>query len=151
MPSIELDDTDKAIISELQADGRISYAELAPRIGLSAAATRQRVQRILDAGVVRVVGVTDPTEVGYPTMAMLGVRVEGDARAVADEVAAIDGVIYVVFSSGSFDLLVEVIAAGTGDLLDVINDRVRAVPGVRQVESFLYLGTHTHRFGWEVR
>ena len=149
--TVALDETDKAIIAELQRDGRIAYADLAPRIGLSPAATRQRVQRLLDAGVVNVVGVTDPLALGYPVMAMLGIQVDGDVVRIADAVAAIDGVIYVVLSSGSFDLLVEVIAEETGSLLGVINDRLKAIDGVRRVESFLYFGIHTHRFGWGVR
>ena len=149
--TVALDETDKAIIAELQRDGRIAYADLAPRIGLSPAATRQRVQRLLDAGVVNVVGVTDPLALGYPVMAMLGIQVDGDVVRIADAVAAIEGVIYVVLSSGSFDLLVEVIAEETGSLLGVINDQLKAIDGVRRVESFLYFGIHTHRFGWGVR
>jgi Lrp/AsnC family transcriptional regulator, regulator for asnA, asnC and gidA len=149
--TVALDETDKAIIAELQRDGRIAYADLAPRIGLSPAATRQRVQRLLDAGVVNVVGVTDPLALGYPVMAMLGIQVDGDVVRIADAVAAIEGVIYVVLSAGSFDLLVEVIAEETGSLLGVINDQLKAIDGVRRVESFLYFGIHTHRFGWGVR
>ena len=149
--AVSLDDTDKAIIAELQADGRIAYSDLAPRIGLSPAATRQRVQRLLDAGVVNVVGVTDPLALGYPAMAMLGIQVDGDVVRIADAVAEIVGVIYVVLSSGSFDLLVEVIMEDTGTLLGIINDRIKTIDGVRRVESFVYFGIHTHRFGWGVR
>jgi Lrp/AsnC family transcriptional regulator for asnA, asnC and gidA len=150
-PAVTLDDLDKAIIAELQRDGRIAYADLAPLVGLSPAATRQRVQRLLDAKVVNVLGVTDPLALGFPVMAMLGVQVDGDVVTIADRVAEIDGVIYVVLSSGSFDLLVEVIAEDTGSLLGVINDRLKAIDGVRRVESFLYFGIHTHRFGWGAR
>lgn len=148
---IELDDIDKRIVTELQRDGRISYADLGPIVGLSPAAVRQRVQRILDSGVVQVVGVTDPSAVGYPVMAMLGVQVDGDVTQIADEIAAVDGVIYIVMSAGSFDLMVEVICEDTLALLDLINGRVKTVKGVRQVESFVYFGIHTHRFGWGVR
>ena len=150
-PAVPLDEIDKRVIDELQHDGRIAYADLAPKIGLSPAATRQRVQRLLDHGVVNVVGVTDPLALGYPVMAMLGVQVDGDVVRIADEVAAIEGVIYVVLSSGSFDILVEVIAEDTGSLLGTINDRLKTITGVRRVESFLYFGIHTHRFGWSVR
>lgn len=148
---IELDDVDKAIISELQRDGRISYADLAPIVNLSAAAVRQRVQRILDSGVVQVVGVTDPQALGYPTVAMLGVQVDGDVVAIADSISEIDGVIYLVMSSGSFDLLVEVICEDTSGLFELVNEQVKAIDGVRRVESFMYFGIHTHRFGWAVR
>ena len=149
--AIELDDIDKRIVTELQRDGRISYADLGPIVGLSPAAVRQRVQRILDAGIVQVVGVTDPQALGFPVMAMLGVQVDGDVTAIADLIAEVDGVIYIVMSAGSFDLMVEVICEDTMALLDLINARVKTVPGVRHVESFVYFGIHTHRFGWGVR
>ena len=148
---IDLDDTDKRIVTELQRDGRISYADLGPIVGLSPAAVRQRVQRILDSGVVEVVGVTDPQALGYPVMAMLGIQVDGDVVKIADEIGAIDRVIYIVMSAGSFDLMVEVISEDTLGLLDLINSQVKTIDGVREVESFVYFGIHTHRFGWAVR
>jgi Lrp/AsnC family transcriptional regulator, regulator for asnA, asnC and gidA len=148
---LSLDDIDRTLINELQRDGRASYADLADLVGLSPAATRLRVQRLLDAGVVQVVGVTDPLALGYPVMAALGVRVERNVRAVADRIAAIQGVIYVVFTSGGFDLLVEVLCEDSSRLLHVIDDEVRAIEGVRSVESFTYFGIHTHRFVWGAR
>lgn len=148
---IDLDEIDKRIVTELQRNGRVSYADLGPLVGLSPAAVRQRVQRILDAGIVQVVGVTDPQALGYPVMAMLGVQVDGDVGEVADELAAVDGVIYIVMCAGSFDLMVEVICPDTMALLELIDRRVKTVAGVRRVESFVYFGIHTHRFGWGVR
>ena len=129
MSASQLDETDRRIIEALQHDGRASYAELAELVTLSPAATRLRVQRLLDSGVVKVVGVTDPLALGYPVMAALGVRVERNVRDVADRIADIDGVIYVVFTSGSFDLLVEVLCEDSARLLNVIDDEVRATVG----------------------
>jgi Lrp/AsnC family transcriptional regulator for asnA, asnC and gidA len=151
MTSTHLDDTDRRLIDALQHDGRASYADLAELVSLSPAATRLRVQRLLDAGVVKIVGVTDPLALGYPVMAALGVRVERNVREVADRIADIAGVIYVVFTSGSFDLLVEVLCEDSARLLTVIDDEVRAIDGVRSVESFTYFGIHTHRFVWGAR
>lgn len=148
---LSLDETDRRLVEALQRDGRASYAELADLVELSPAATRLRVQRLLDTGVVQVVGVTDPLALGYPVMAALGVRVERNVREVADRIAAIPGIIYVVFTSGSFDLLVEVLCEDTARLLSVIDDEVRAIPDVRSVESFTYFGIHTHRFVWGAR
>ena len=145
---VTLDEIDRRLIDALQRDGRASYADLAGLVGLSPAATRLRVQRLLDGGVVTVVGVTDPLALGYPVMAALGVRVERNVREVADRIADIDGVIYVVFTSGSFDLLVEVVCEDSSRLLSVLDDEVRAIEGVRSVESFTYFGIHTHRFVW---
>ena len=146
-----LDATDRLLVEALQKDGRASYADLAELVGLSPAATRLRVQRLLDTGVVKVVGVTDPLALGYPVMAALGVRVERNVRSVADRIAEIEGVIYVVFTSGSFDLLVEVLCVDSARLLTVIDDEVRSIPDVSRVESFTYFGIHTHRFVWGTR
>jgi len=140
-----LDETDKQILRALQHDGRVSYAELGPTVGLSAPAARARVQRLIDTGVVRVVGVTDPIDLGLPTLAMLGVRADGDIRATADAIAACEGVIYVVLTAGAFDLFVEVICHTPAKLLDLINDAIKSVPGVTRVETFTYFGIHTHR------
>ncbi|NMD24132.1 MAG: Lrp/AsnC family transcriptional regulator [Actinobacteria bacterium] len=148
---IPLDDIDRHLIDALQRDGRATYADLAELVGLSTAATRLRVQRLLDAGVVQVVGVTDPLALGYPVMAALGVRVERNVRAVADRIADIKGVIYVVFTSGSFDLLVEVLCEDSARLLQVIDDEIRSIDDVRTVESFTYFGIHTRRFVWGTR
>lgn len=145
-----MDDIDRAILRALQLDGRIPYAELGPAVGLSPSAVRQRLQRMLDAKVVQVVGVTDPMAMGGQAMALLGIEVAGDPRAVADELARHEEVIYSVLTSGGFDLFAEVVCRRPPDLLDFIHDVVREVEGVRRVQNFPYFGIHTHRFLWDV-
>ncbi|MGW1536989.1 Lrp/AsnC family transcriptional regulator [Streptomyces aureus] len=145
-----MDDIDRAILRELQIDGRIAYAELGPKVGLSASAARQRLQRLLDSQAVQVVGVTDPMGMGGQAMGLLGIAVDGDPRAVADQLAERTEVVYAVLTSGGFDLFAEVVCPGPRDLLDFVNDVVRQIDGVRQVQSFPYFGIHTHRFLWNV-
>lgn len=145
-----MDDVDRAILRELQTDGRIPYADLGPKVGLSASAARQRLQRLIDTKSVQVVGVTDPMAMAGQAMALLGLRVDGDPRAVADELSSNDAVIYAVLTAGTFDLFVEVVCPHPRDLLDFINDVVRPIQGVTTVESFPYFGIHTHRFFWNV-
>ncbi|OIJ65269.1 Lrp/AsnC family transcriptional regulator [Streptomyces mangrovisoli] len=145
-----MDEIDRAILRELQSDGRIAYADLGPKVGLSASAARQRLQRLLDAKAVQVVGVTDPMAMGGQAMALLGIGVDGDPRAVADALAARPEVVYSVLTSGGFDLFAEVVTPGPKDLLDFVNDVVRPIEGVRQVQSFPYFAIHTHRFLWDV-
>ncbi|MDX3452613.1 Lrp/AsnC family transcriptional regulator [Streptomyces sp. ME02-8801-2C] len=145
-----MDEIDGAILRELQADGRIPYADLGPKVGLSPSAARQRLQRMIDAKVVQVVGVTDPMSMGGQAMALLGLRVDGDPRAVADELSRHDEVVYAVLTSGTFDLFAEVVCRRPHDLLDFVNDVVRPVEGIAAVESFPYFGIHTHRFLWDV-
>lgn len=145
-----LDDVDRELLRALQEDGRASYADLAPRVGLSAPAVRQRVQRLVDGGVVQVVGVTDPLALGLSAMALVGLRVDGDGRAVAAAVAELDEVVYVVSTAGSFDLFVEVVCSDLPALFALVNDRIRSIDGVAALEVFPYFGIHAHRFTWGV-
>ena len=148
---VALDDTDLHIIEQLQEDGRRPYTQIARVVGLSEAAVRQRAQRLIDAGVVQIVGVTDPKMVGYGRQAMIGLSVEGDTRRVADVVAAMDEVIYVVLTAGSLDVLVEVVVEDDQHLLDLLNDKIRAIDGVRDTETFVYLRIHKETYVWGAR
>lgn len=145
-----LDSVDRAIIRALQEDGRASYAELAGIVGLSPPAVRQRMQRLMDSEILQVVAVTDPLKLGLPVMALVGLEIDGDIREVADTVRTIDEVIYVVLTSGSFDLFAEVVCADMDQLFSVVNERIKPLAGVRSTESFVYFDIHTHRFDWGV-
>ncbi|MFD4574609.1 Lrp/AsnC family transcriptional regulator [Streptomyces sp. NPDC058417] len=145
-----MDEIDRAILRELQTDGRIAYADLGPRVGLSASAARQRLQRLLDSRAVQVVGVTDPMAMGGQAMALLGITADGDPRPVADALAGHPEVVYSVLTSGGFDLFAEVVSPTARDLLDFVNDTVRQTEGVAGVRSFPYFAIHTHRFLWDV-
>jgi Lrp/AsnC family transcriptional regulator, regulator for asnA, asnC and gidA len=146
-----LDDVNKAIITQLQTDGRRSYAAIAAAVGLSEAAVRQRVQRLLDAGVMQVVAVTDPMQVGFARQAMIGVNAEGDLRDVADKLSALPEVDYVVITAGSFDILVEVVCEDDEHLLSLLNDSIRSVPGVQNTETFVYLRLAKQTYTWGTR
>ncbi len=145
-----LDDVARAIIEQLQEDGRRSYARIATAVGLSEAALRQRVQRLLDARVMQVVAVTDPRQVGFSRQAMVTVRVDGDAREVADVLAGLEHVEYVVITAGSVDVLAEVVCEDDDQLLAVAA-RIRAVPGVRSTETLPYLGLRKQSYAWGTR
>ncbi|MEU8080476.1 Lrp/AsnC family transcriptional regulator [Catellatospora citrea] len=147
---MELDPTDKALIRRLQVDGRASYTDLGQEVGLSGPAVRQRIQRLTDAGVMQIAAVTDPLKTGRPVMALLGIRVDRDAGAVAAALGELDAVVYLVATAGSFDLFAEVVCATMADLSTLVNDHVRPVPGVAAIESFPYFGIHVHRFTWGV-
>ena len=146
-----VDEVGKQLIEELQQDGRRSYAALAKSVGLSEAAVRQRVQRMVDSGVMQVVAVTDPLQVGFHRQAMVGLRVEGDLVRVADEVAKIDEVDYVVITAGSFDILLELVCEDDDHLLRVLSERIRVLPGVRDTETFVYLKLAKQTYAWGTR
>ncbi|HKA69010.1 MAG TPA: Lrp/AsnC family transcriptional regulator [Actinomycetes bacterium] len=148
---VQLDDVSKAIIEQLQQDGRRPYAAIGKAVGLSEAAVRQRVQRLLDAGVMQIVAVTDPLQVGFSREALIGVTVEGDVVPVADAIAELPEVSYVVLTAGSFDVLCEVVCEDDDHLLDVINDRIRSIGGVRSTQSFVYLKLRKQTYAWGTR
>jgi Lrp/AsnC family transcriptional regulator for asnA, asnC and gidA len=146
-----IDAVSLAIIEQLQQDGRRPYATIGKAVGLSEAAVRQRVQKLQDQGVMQIVAVTDPLTVGFRRQAMVGIRVEGDLDPVADALAALDEVDYVVMTAGSFDLMAEVVCEDDDHLLDVINKQIRALPGVRATESFVYLKLKKQTYQWGTR
>jgi Lrp/AsnC family transcriptional regulator, regulator for asnA, asnC and gidA len=146
-----LDPLSKAIIEQLQQDGRRAYATIGKAVGLSEAAVRQRVQKLLDGGVMQIVAVTDPLTVGFHREAMIGVRCEGDVEPVAEALSALAEVSYVVATAGSFDLLVEVVAEDDDQLLEIINKQIRAIAQVRSTESFVYLKLHKQTYTWGTR
>jgi Lrp/AsnC family transcriptional regulator, regulator for asnA, asnC and gidA len=143
-----LDSLDRKIITRLQRDGRRAYGAIAEEIGLSEAAVRRRVQRLKDSGVMQIVAITDPLQLGYGREALIGIRVHGDVRLVADKVAAIDEANYVVMTAGSFDIIAEVLAKDDTDLVHLLNDSIRSIPGVTEVETFLYLKLAKQTYAW---
>jgi Lrp/AsnC family transcriptional regulator for asnA, asnC and gidA len=145
-----LDHLSKQIIEQLQEDGRRSYAAIGKAVGLSEAAVRQRVQRLVDAGVMQIVAVTDPLMLGFSRQTMIGIKCGGDLEHVADQLAEIDEIDYVVITSGSFDLLVEVVCEDDRHLLEILS-RVRGVPSVTSTETFVYLKLRKQTYGWGTR
>jgi Lrp/AsnC family transcriptional regulator for asnA, asnC and gidA len=146
-----LDAPNRAIIEALQRDGRQPYGAIAEAVGLSEAAVRRRVQRLRETGVMQIVAVTDPLQLGFTRQAMVGISVEGDIRQVAEKVSALPEVDYVVICAGSFDLLAEVVCEDDERLLQVLNDSIRSIPGVRGTETFLYLKLAKQTYTWGTR
>ena len=147
----QLDDVSKAIIEQLQEDGRRSYAEIGKAVGLSEAAVRQRVQKLTEAGVMQVVAVTDPMQLGFYRQAMIGLRCSGDTRAIADKLASLAAVDYVVLTAGSFDIMAEVVCESDEDLINLLNEQIRKLEGVVSTETFVYLKLHKQLYNWGTR
>jgi Lrp/AsnC family transcriptional regulator for asnA, asnC and gidA len=145
-----LDDTSKAIIEQLQQDGRRPYATIGKAVGLSEAAIRQRVQKLIDSGVMQIVAVTDPMQIGFARQLMIGITVSGDLSETAAALAEIPELVYVVLTAGSFDLLAEAVVTDDEHLLELISSRVRNVPGVRSTETFMYLKLQKQTYNWGI-
>jgi Lrp/AsnC family transcriptional regulator for asnA, asnC and gidA len=151
MDHVVLDKAGKAIVEQLQEDGRRPYTRIGQAVGLSEGAVRQRVQQMIDDGVMQIVAVTDPLRLGFRRMAMIGLKVDGDLRTVADKLAQVPEIDYLVVTAGSFDLLCEVVCEDDDALLALVNDKIRAVPGVRETESFIYLKLSKQTYTWGTR
>ena len=147
----QLDDVSKKIIEQLQADGRRSYAEIGKAVGLSEAAVRQRVQKLTDSGVMQIVAVTDPMQLGFFRQAMIGIRASADTRVLAEQLAAIDAVDYVVLTAGTFDILAEVVCEDDDELLELLNSKIRNLEGVLSTETFVYLKLRKQFYNWGTR
>jgi Lrp/AsnC family transcriptional regulator for asnA, asnC and gidA len=146
-----LDGISKAIIEQLQQDGRRSYAAIGKAVGLSEAAVRQRVQKLRESGVVQIVAVTDPLQLGFSRQALIGIRTQGDVNVIAARMTELDEVEYVVLTAGSFDLLVEVVCEDDDHLLELLSSRIRDLDGVTGTETFVYLKLHKQRYDWGTR
>lgn len=146
-----VDETSKAIIEQLQRDGRMAYSTIGKAVGLSEAAVRQRVQKLVEGGVMQIVAVTDPMQIGFARQAMIGISASGDVEAIAEQLAAIDEVDYIVVTAGSTDLLVEVVVEDDEHLLRLVNGRIRTIEGINRTETFLYLKLVKQTYNWGAR
>jgi Lrp/AsnC family transcriptional regulator, regulator for asnA, asnC and gidA len=146
-----VDATSKAIIEQLQQDGRMAYSTIGKAVGLSEAAVRQRVQKLVDHEVMQIVAVTDPMQIGFARQAMIAIAANGDVEAVAEQLAKIDEVDYIVVTAGSVDLLVEVVVEDDEHLLRLVNGRIRSIEGITRTETFLYLKLVKQTYNWGAR
>jgi len=136
----KIDDIDRQIIATLKEDGRMPFAQIARRLGISPGMVRQRFHRLAQDGVLQVVPVTNPTLMGYHMMALIGVRADGNRlREIARQLASFEEIIYLVICTGTYDILIEVICRDNAHLLQFLTERLRAVEGVRDTETFIYL------------
>ncbi|MEV7528679.1 Lrp/AsnC family transcriptional regulator [Agrococcus sediminis] len=145
------DAQDKAIIAELQRDGRAPYSAIADAVGLSETAVRNRVKRLTDSGVMQIVAVTDPTQLGFARQAMIGIRASGALEPLAEALAALPEVDYVVVTAGSYDVLVEVVCESDAHLLELVSQRIRSIEGVRETDTLMYLKLQKQSYAWGVR
>ena len=150
-PKPTLDHVSKAIIEQLQQDGRRSYSDIGKAVGLSEAAVRQRVQKLTESGVMQIVAVTDPMQLGFYRQAMIGIRATGDTTVVATTLSAMPEVDYVVLTAGSFDILAEVVCENDDELIELLNKQIRGIDGVQSTETFVYLKLHKQFYNWGTR
>jgi Lrp/AsnC family transcriptional regulator for asnA, asnC and gidA len=148
----EVSDLDKRIIEHLQQDGRRAFTQIAVELGVSEAAVRARTNRLIEKGILQVVGVTDPLKLGFQQMAMICVKCEAESLLeVAEQIAAFPETDYVVVTAGTYDILVECVAEDNEALLQFLSERLRKIPGVRETETFVYLRLMKQSYQWGTR
>lgn len=135
-----LDAVDQYIIESMRQDGRMAFAQIAQQLNVSPGMIRVRYNRLVDMGILKVVAVTNPLRMGYKTMAMIGIRTEGEKMLqVAEQVATFEEVIYLIVVSGRYDIIAEVVCRDHADLLRFLTEKLYKVDGVRESESFMHL------------
>ncbi|MCB0118621.1 MAG: Lrp/AsnC family transcriptional regulator [Anaerolineales bacterium] len=135
-----LDDIDHHIINALREDGRVAFAQLAEQLNVSPGMIRQRYNRLVELGYLKVVAVTNPLMMGKRTMSMIGIRTDGrKMMEVAENIAKFEEVVYIVATSGRYDLMIEVFCRDHEDMLNFMTEKLAKVDGVRETESFIYL------------
>ena len=146
----ELDRTDRSIIKALKSDGRLPFSTIAAKLGVSPGMIRQRVQRLNERGVLQFAAVTNPLKIGYSTMALIGVKADGQRiEEIARQIAAFDEVIYLTITAGAYNFLVEVTCMDNAHLLRFLTDKLYSVEGVREAETFIYLDIVKEIYAWD--
>lgn len=144
-PSPSLDPIDDQIIALLTENGRLAASDIAPRVDLSPDAVRERIKRLLDSGTVKVTGSVTPGSVGMAALALVALRVQGPVMPIAQRLATVELIDFVVCTTGPYDLLVEVLGTDQEQLLESIDRDIRGIAEVTHVEVFLYLSVEKSR------
>jgi Lrp/AsnC family transcriptional regulator, regulator for asnA, asnC and gidA len=139
-PTNGLDDIDHQIILELQQDGRASFAQIAQQLGVSPGMIRVRYNHLVEMGVLRIVAITNPLRIGYQIMALIGIKAKPDKLLeVANNIAALDEVIYLILVNGGYDIIAEIVCRDQNHLLQFLTERLYKIEGVHESESFMHL------------
>lgn len=148
---IDLDEIDRKLIAALQIDGRTPFSVLAQDLGMSASSVRYRVQRLQDSGLFQIVGIANPLNIGFDRLALIGITCDaGSAPQVCEALAELPETSYVVLTSGSFDVMVEVVCRDIDHYTELMFGTLQKIPGVAHTESFFVLKAHKLAYGWGV-
>lgn len=147
---LQLDEKSKRIIELLQRDGRMPYSEIGKEVELSEAAVRQRVNKLIETSALQIVAVTNPLQLGFARQGMVGIRVTGEVTPVADSIANIDQVDYLVAVAGTYDILAEIVCADDEEFFETLN-QIRRVTGVRETETMSYMHLWNQKYNWGTR
>jgi Lrp/AsnC family transcriptional regulator for asnA, asnC and gidA len=135
-----LDEIDRKIITALRSDGRTAFTQIAQELNVSPGMIRMRYNRLVESGTLKVMAITNPINLGYQAMALIGIRCDGSQlMAIADKITALDEVVYVVVTNGRFDIILEVLCHNQSELLKFLTEKLYRIEGVRESETFINL------------
>lgn len=139
LPS-RLDHIDQYIIDAMRKDGREAFAQIAEKLNVSPGMIRQRYNRLVEMGYLKVVAVTNPLMMGLRTMALIGIHTDGHRMLrVAEQISKLEEVVYLVVVSGRYDIICEVFCRDHEDLLKFLTEKLAKIEGIRETESFIHL------------
>mgnify|MGYP001202570815 CR=1 FL=1 len=149
MSAGELHDLDRALVALLQEDARLTNRAMAARLGCSEATVRRRVDRLLDAGLIRIVAVASPFALGHRLVAIVGAQIDrAHQREIERALQAMPEVRFVGLTLGSYDLIMELWLPGPEALLDFLTERLGALPGLHRVEAWQVLKLSKYSYDW---
>lgn len=143
-----IDRLDRKILEIIIRNARIPSKDVAMVCGVSRAAVHQRIQRLIDMGVIMGSGyIVNPKALGYMTYTYIGVNLERGAmhRDVVPELEKIPEIVECNFTTGPYTLLVKLYARDNGHLMTLLNDRIQKIPGVTGTETLISLDQSIHR------
>jgi Lrp/AsnC family transcriptional regulator for asnA, asnC and gidA len=147
-----IDPMEQRLIELLQVDGRKTARQLAKEVGVSELTARRKLRRLINDDIIRVVATVDPFDVGYQTPAIIGLRVDPSRiEEVGAAIAELPNVVYVAATTGSIDLIVEVMARTNQDLAAFILRHLSAVPGVQATETNMVIRIFKQSWAWGIR
>ena len=148
-PAYDLDDLDFALIKLLEQDARATHRKLAAQLHSSEATIRRRVERLVAAGVVKIVAVASPFALGYPVMAILGLQIDRtQQKAIEEALSAMPEVRFLGLTIGSYDAIIEVWFHHTDALLDFLTHRLSQIKGIQRAETWQVLKLSKYSYDW---
>ena len=140
-----LDDLDRAILACLQKDGRMSFTEIADQLNVSVGTARTRLNRLIEEGIISIVGRVDPEKVGFRAYAHIAVYIRPATlkERVAQQICGMPEVSFLASTSGEYDLEVDVMCPDNNHLVQFVND-ISTIDGVYQTKTTLYFNVYKY-------
>lgn len=144
-----LDNLDREIISFLQYDGRMPFTKIASELGTTEGTVRRRVKQLNDSGMLQIVAIVEPHNMGWEEAAMIGISVKASLiSSIADEIAKLPEVAYLFQAAGEFDLIAEVFCKDRAHFVSFLNNKLQQISGVERTQSFMILKMHKLSYRW---